>query len=300
MAFDHSSLRCFEACSCKPTPRDLPSSLTQLRTLYIKVRSWRTISTLRKVIVTLNQVMNYAARQKYIEFNPVRDAERPKDQGRLERPKIKILSPSEINALIEAEEKQEYRTQFMLAIMSGARQGELIGLKWTDVDWFNNQIHIQRTFNHGRWYKPKSKNSNRKIDLGPAMMEALKKWSQLCPKGQIDLIFPNPAGSPIDQSAMLRKHFFPCLEKAGISRIRFHDLRHTYASLLIDQGENIKYIQSQLGHSSPVVTLEVYAHLMKSINREAPCKLENTIFEKSGSKTVAEKKKGAMIKLITP
>ena len=258
------------------------------------------LSTLRKVIITLNQIMNYAVRHRYVEFNPVRDAERPRGQGQLEKPKIKVLTPPEINAFIEAEEDQEYHTLFMLAIMSGARQGELIGLKWTDIDWFNNQIHVQRTFNHRKWYKPESKTSNRKIDLGPAMMEELKKWNQICPKSKLDLIFPNPVGNPIDQSAMLRDRFFPSLEKAGIKRIRFHDLRHTYASLLIEQGENIKYIQSQLGHSSPVVTLEVYAHLMKSVNREAACRLENTIFEKSGSKTVAEKKRGAVLKLVTP
>ncbi len=67
--------------------------------------------------------------------------------------------------------------------------------------------------------------------------------------------------------------------------IRFHDLRHTYASLLIEQGENIKYIQSQFGHSSPTVTLNVYAHLMKPTNQEAVCRLENTVF---GSRLVTK------------
>ena len=74
--------------------------------------------------------------------------------------------------------------------------------------------------------------------------------------------------------------------------IRFHDLRHTYASLLIEQGENIKYIQSQLGHSSPTITLNIYAHLMKPTNQEAVCRLENTGFGENGSKMVAPTKKG--------
>jgi len=86
------------------------------------------------------------------------------------------LTPLEINALLDATKTRKYRTLFRFAIFSGARQGELLGLKWTDVDWFNNQIHVQRTFNSGAWYKPKSKNSNRKIDIGPAMMTELKKW----------------------------------------------------------------------------------------------------------------------------
>ena len=99
---------------------------------------------------------------------------------------------------------------------------------------------------------------------------------------------------------MVNRHFNPALKKAGIERIRFHDLRHTYASLLIEQGENIKYIQTQLGHSSPTVTLNVYSHLMKPINQEAPSRLENTIFETNGSKMVAETKKGDTVNAVTP
>ena len=70
--------------------------------------------------------------------------------------------------------------------------------------------------------------------------------------------------------------------------MRYHDLRHTTASLLIEQGENIKYIQKQLGHSSPTVTLNVYAHLMKDSNQESACRLENTIFESTGHKMVTK------------
>ena len=94
------------------------------------------------------------------------------------------------------------------------------------------------------------------------------------------------------QSHMLSRHFRPALKAAGLEGIRFHDLRHTHASLLIDQGENIKYIQAQLGHSSPTLTLEVYAHLIKPINQEAARKLERTVFENNGSKTVAETNQG--------
>jgi integrase len=249
------------------------------------------LTTLRKIIVTFNQVMNYAVRHKYIDHTPVRDAERPKGQGREEKERIRILAPEETNAFLEAEEDQKYYTLFNLAIFSGARQGGLFGLKWTDVDWINNQIYIQRTYNNGAWYKPKSKTSNRKIDLGPEMMTALKKWKVACPPNDLDLIFPNLSGKPMDHGHMLRHHFWPALEAAELPKIRFHDLRHTYASLLIEQGENIKYIQSQLGHSSPMVTLNVYAHLMNSVNQESACRLENTIFKSTGSKMVANTKK---------
>jgi len=73
----------------------------------------------------------------------------------------------------------------------------------------------------------------------------------------LGLVFPSGTGGPIDHHNMVNRHFIPALKAAGLPRIRFHDQRHTYASLMIDQGENIKYIQSQLGHSSPMVTLNV-------------------------------------------
>ena len=258
------------------------------------------INTLRKIIVTLNQIMAYAVRHGYTEYNPVRDAERPRGQGNEEKPSSRVLTPIEINNLLEAEKNQEYKTMFMLAIMSGARQGELIGLKWSDVDWKNNRIAIKRTFNNQNWYKPKSKASNRNINLGPSMMMTLKRWRLACPSSDLNMIFPNEAGRPINHNNMVNRHFEPALKKAGIDRIRFHDLRHTYASILIEQGENITYIQSQLGHSSPSVTLNVYAHLINPQDQSAANRLEKTIFETTGSRMVAINKKGTTVSTVTP
>ena len=93
---------------------------------------------------------------------------------------------------------------------------------------------------------------------------------------------------------MVNRHFNPALKDAKIPRIRFHDLRHTYVSLLIEQGENIKYIQSQLGHSSPTVTLNVYAHLMKPVNQEAACRLERAVFEVTGDQMETKLEKSAI------
>ncbi|MCF8070272.1 MAG: site-specific integrase [Desulfobacterales bacterium] len=250
------------------------------------------ILTIRKVLASLNQIFSYAVRHRYIDYNPVRDAERPRGQGGEEEKVITVLTPSKINAFLEKVKKPKYKTLFMLAIMSGARQGELLGLKWSDLDWFNNQIHIQRTFNNQKWYKPKSKTSFRKIDLGPSMMNALKKWKLACPSNELDLMFPNKKGLPINNSNMVQRYFVKAFEDAELETIRFHDLRHTYASLLIEQGENIKYIQTQLGHSNPTVTLNIYAHLIKPVNQEAAFRLEKTIFSTSGSKMVAGTKKG--------
>jgi len=120
------------------------------------------------------------------------------------------------------------------------------------------------------------------------MMKQLKEWKLACPPCELDLIFPNQNGLPLEANNVVPRYFRKALKKAELPRMRFHDLRHTYASLLLEQGENIKYIQSQLGHASPTVTLNVYAHLMKPINRASANRLENTIFQATGSKTVAK------------
>ena len=239
-----------------------------------------------------NQIMAFAVRHRYIDHNPVRDAERPRGQGQVEGPKIRILTHDEIKPFLDAVKGRKYITLFMLAIMSGARQGELFGLKWSDVDWVNNQIHIQRTFNNQAWYDTKTVTSNRKIDLGPSMMSELKRWRLACPPNELDLMFPNGAGGPLNHNNVVSRHFNPALKRAKLGHVRFHDLRHTYAILLIEQGENIKYIQSQLGHSSPTMTLNVYAHLMKPVNQKAALKLESSILG-TGHNLVTTNEKGA-------
>ncbi len=246
------------------------------------------ISTMRKIIVSLNQIMAYAVRHKLIDSNPVRDAERPrktiedKTGG-----KIAVLTPEQIRALLKATPDQKYRTLFLTAIMTGARQGELLGIKWQDVDFEKKQIHIRRTFNHGRFFLPKTKESVRAIDCPPTLIQELRRWKLASLPNDNDLVFANEAGKPMNYSNMVQRYFHKGLKDAEISRIRFHDLRHTYASLLLQQGENIKYIQSQLGHSSPTVTLNVYSHLTKKENQEAACRLVDTIFPVHGSKMVA-------------
>ena len=125
--------------------------------------------------------------------------------------------------------------------------------------------------------EPKSKASRRKIDLAPELIHELKKWKLACPKGEKDLIFPTEEGTPENAANLLYRRFFPALRRAGLPRMRFHNLRHTYASLLIAQGQHPKYIQSQLGHSTINVTLDICGHLMEALNHEAAGKLGKTV-----------------------
>ena len=124
-----------------------------------------------------------------------------------------------------------------------------------------------------------------RITLDPALQLTiqLKKWRLACPQSALDLIFPNEAGKPLSPINMVRRKFEPALKRAEIERIRFHDLRHTYASIQIELGENPKYIQHQMGHSSIKITFDTYGHLMKTVNREAANRLGEAIFGSDGS-----------------
>lgn len=119
-----------------------------------------------------------------------------------------------------------------------------------------------------------------------------------CLPSDLDLVFPSEAGTPTDAANMLKRRFFPALKGAKLPRIRFHDLRHTFAALVWDQTKDLKYLQVQLGHSSVQMTLDIYGHLMRKTNQEAATKLGAAVFGDDGSKTVAATKKKRLHHLV--
>jgi len=113
---------------------------------------------------------------------------------------------------------------------------------------------------------PKSKYSIRKVDLPDELAHELKKWKLACPKSDHDLVFPSAEGKMSCHENVVKRHFNPALRRAGLRHVSFHSLRHTNASIRIISGQNIKYIQTQLGHSSIKVTMDVYGHLFNDVN----------------------------------
>lgn len=101
--------------------------------------------------------------------------------------------------------------------------------------------------------------------MPPFVMQELKEWKKFCPESELNLVFPSEEGTFMDADNMIKRRFNVVLEKAEVKKIRFHDLRHTYASLLLAKDVNIKYIQRQMGHSSFEITMNTYAHLMPEV-----------------------------------
>ena len=250
--------------------------------------------TLRKILISLGGILKYSVRKRYIDSNPIREIDKPKNKS--SKKEVDFLKPEEIRSFIDNTDVQKYKIMFLLAVMSGMRQGELLGLQWDDIDWFNSQVRVKRTFNHGGFFPPKSETSKRAIDLSSMVIKELKKWQLACLPNELNLVFPSQEGKPMDSHNMVNRHFHPALKRAKLRRIRFHDLRHTYAALLIDQEENPKYIQTQMGHASISITMDVYGHLMNSVNREASNRLEIAVFGESGDILETQKEKHSTLK----
>ncbi len=119
---------------------------------------------------------------------------------------------------------------------------------------------MRRSLRQGHLYDCKSKYSRRTVELPPALVHALKVWRLKCPKGEHDLVFPNHEGKPQDAPNVIHYGFEPALRRTGLRKIRFHDPRHTSASLLLANGVEVVAVSRLLGHSSPIVTLTVYSH----------------------------------------
>jgi integrase len=170
----------------------------------------------------------------------------------------------------------DYHPLFLMALRAGLRKGELLAVRWGDIQFGttdddpNRYIFVQHNFVQGKFTTPKSKKS-RRVDLSRKLRRTLlelrdKRMLEAIMAGRAsiadDLIFPSKTGTVIDPNNLVHYQFLPCLEHAGLRRFRFHDLRHTFGSLLIQDGASLAYVKDQMGHSSIQVTVDTYGHLI--------------------------------------
>lgn len=225
------------------------------------------------ILVPFKEMFKHAVIWGYIKRDPSLYVKRP----RVEQEEMDFLTPEEIRLFLE-NVNPVYHTLFLTAVMTGMRRGELLALQWGDIDWNSSEISVRRSIFRGEFIKPKTKNSIRRIVMSPVLRQALEQHRFLGRASDMDLVFSNENGLSLDPENLIKREFHPALDRAGLRRIRFHDLRHTYASLLISQGENIKFIQSELGHASAKTTLDRYGHLMPNLENDAARRLDKTVF----------------------
>jgi integrase len=201
---------------------------------------------------------------------------------RVPRYEISPLSPAQARALLEAATGERFDALYVLALTTGMRLGELLGLRWRAVDLDGGMLQVHYTLlrltDGLQLREPKTPQSRRRIALTATAIAALRQHrsrqaAQRLRLGSVwddrDLVFPNEIGQPIEQSNLLRRSFWPLLEKAGLPRMRFHDLRHTCATLLLRQGVHVKVVSELLGHSSIKITLDIYSHVLPDMQQQA-------------------------------
>ena len=182
---------------------------------------------------------------------------------RQERREMDYLTPEEIKKLLLSA-REEMKALLAVACLAGLRQGEVLGLRWGDIDFVNHKLKVVRTYNpiHG-FGAPKTATSRRAVPMIPMLEEILERYRESRREPSVDdLVFRNGNGNPKDRTNLTNREFKRALERAGLREIRFHDLRHSYASLAIAAGTDPKALQRAMGHGSIRITLDVYAHLL--------------------------------------
>jgi integrase len=249
-------------------------------------------STIRIILAALNVLLNHAKEDGHIPANHASRLGKLYKQAPKLHEEIQPLTHAEVPVFLDAARTYfpEYFVLFLCAIHTGMRSGELAGLQWPDIDFNGKFVMVRRNFTRGRLEKTKT-GQIRRVDLSDALLHELdvmkrKRKKEYLAKGKNEIpewVFLSPGniiwedgqpvghneGEQVEMQNVKNRYFHKCLEKAGLRRIRFHDLRHTFASLLIQNGESLAYVKDQLGHSSIKMTVDVYGHLVPGANRQA-------------------------------
>lgn len=246
---------------------------TDVETLYAKLSERGVSGSMRnKIGTTLRMALKHAVRFHVLPSNPASLVQRP----RKDRVEIHPLSKENVSLFLTAAKTHRLYPLFVLAIDSGMRLGELLALSWDCVDLDAATVTVKRSLDTKGKGGPrvkdvKTKHSRRRIRLVPGTVAALRQL-QL----RTGPVFANTRGGYLAHNNLTRRVLKGILRRAGLQGIRFHDLRHTCATLLLSAGVNVKAVASRLGHSSVVITLDTYAHVMPeddaSIMREM-CKI---------------------------
>jgi integrase len=201
---------------------------------------------------------------------------------------MRLLTADEARKLLDAAVGHPNEALFVLALATGMRRGELLGLKWQDVDFATGILYVRRVLNRMPTVlgdragllvesEPKTRHSRRSIILAGFAFDALRRhkarqeeWRQAAGDSWEDsgYVFTTPLGRYIHPNS-LNNQFKALLEKAGLPDIRFHDLRHSVASLLLARGVHPKVVQEILGHSQISITMDVYSHVLPTMHQDA-------------------------------
>ena len=194
----------------------------------------------------------------------------PKKNG-----EMKVLTQTEIVRLLNQAYDEGYYEMFLLELTTGMRRGEILGLKWRDLNLETGELNIKRQLTTKGISVPKTKSSIRTILLPPDMLDLLREMKKTA---KYDWIFPSPVkeGEPRNPTA-ITKRFRIMLERAHCKHVRFHDLRHTFATMALENGMDVKTLSAMIGHVSSETTLNIYSHVTDTMRAQAAVKIDREI-----------------------
>jgi integrase len=235
----------------------------------------------------LHTALRRAVQLKLIPYNPASDVAKPKPA----KPEMQVYDLDQVARFLDAARTDRLFALYVLALDSGMRQGELFALHWTDFDFASGSVLVQRSLEeingHHRLKETKSAKGRRRIPLSRFTLDALNEHrKRMLADGYMSgPVFCNTDGGFLHKANVLRRSFWPIItnankeakkqntEPALLPEIRFHDLRHTCATLLLLAGENPKVVSERLGHASIELTLNCYSHVLPTMQQGAAAKM---------------------------
>ena len=243
----------------------------------------RTVQVMHAI---LHNLMKQAIREGILSRNPADAVERPK----VEQAEMQTFSEEQTRQFLITASGSQFEAVYYLALSTGMREGELLGLKWSDVDWNRGTIFVQRQLQQVKgqgfvFVPPKTKAGRREIKIGPVTIKQLEthRRRQTIERGnsadrwhENDLIFPTKIGTPLD-CRRVTDEFKVLLMRAGLPAIRFHDLRHTSLNTLLDNEIPLNTVQRRGGHAKASTTANIYGHATARSQDAAAEKIEEVI-----------------------
>lgn len=226
-----------------------------------KRREGKAPKSIHNYVGLLHGIFAFAEKRGLTDSNPVAQADKPARPG--SDPDIRYLDDAELDALLAAVPEDgrgsTERALYLTAAMTGLRQGELIGLRWRDVDWASSRVRVRRSYVRGEHGTPKSRRSSRSVPLADLVAGELDRhYKASAYQADDDLVFCHPdTGGPLDRSRVT-KRFKAASARAGLRPMRFHDLRHTFGTRMAAAGVPLRTIQEWMGHRDFKTTL-IYA-----------------------------------------
>jgi integrase len=216
-----------------------------------KRQEGKAVKSILNYLGLLHAMFAFAVRRGWCNRNPVAPVEKPRNLRNLD---IRFLEVDELDALLTAtptdERGRTERVLYLTAAMTGLRRGELLALRWQDIDWEAGVVRVRRNYTRGRFGTPKSRRSSRAVPLALRVREELQQhYERTRFEAPADLVFPHPELGVVLDPAKVRKRFQAAARRAGLRPVRFHDLRHTFGTRMAAAGAPLRWIQEWMGHS---------------------------------------------------